>query len=319
MEKFILSVGDLSSISIYTDIEKVSKKLSETNQIKKTIPVTIKKCQNANTIEEQNNYILILKNDKKYVEINKDLNIANILVKPEELFFPDITYLTIGMFANDLQSKGYYFIQSSVVKYDDEHSVMIVGDPGSGKTTMAYSLMKEYGFKLIANDNVLVSLTDNGLETYKGTKPMQMRYGVIKDTFPEILPYVNELEDDKKSNWDKKVFIDNYLHMIGSQYADNSIITDIYNITVNANGSTYIKEREDIDKLLFLHEQLTKQIRSNRYALVSLDTPLPSFENEKFLQERYDMARKIQDKTKVYDARGTAKVLTKRIGNKYGY
>ena len=35
MEKFILSVGDLSSISIYTDIEKVSKKLSETNQIKK--------------------------------------------------------------------------------------------------------------------------------------------------------------------------------------------------------------------------------------------------------------------------------------------
>ena len=45
----------------------------------------------------------------------------------------------------------------------------------------------------------------------------------------------------------------------------------------------------------------------------------PSFENEKFLQERYDMARRIQDKTKVYDARGTAKVLTKRIGNKYGY
>ena len=41
--------------------------------------------------------------------------------------------------------------------------------------------------------------------------------------------------------------------------------------------------------------------------------------DEKFLQERYDMARKIQDKTKVYDARGTAKVLTKRIGNKYGY
>ena len=248
MEKFIISVGDLSSISIYTDIEKVSKKLSETNQIKKTIPVTIKKCGNANTIEEQNNYILILNNDKKYVEINKDLNIANILVKPEELFFPDITYLTIGMLANDLQSKGYYFIQSSVVKYDDEHSVMIVGDPGSGKTTMAYSLMKEYGFKLIANDNVLVSLTDNGLETYRGTKPMQMRYGVIKDTFPEILPYVNELEDDKKSNWDKKVFIDNYLHMIGSQYADNSIITDIYNITVIANGITYIKEREDIDK-----------------------------------------------------------------------
>ena len=68
-----------------------------------------------------------------------------------------------------------------------------------------------------------------------------MRYGVIKDTFPEILPYVYDLEDDKKSNWDKKVFIDNYLHMIGSQYADNSIITDIYNITVNA------KEGEEVD------------------------------------------------------------------------
>ena len=40
-----------------------------------------------------------------------------------------------------IKYKNCYFMQSSVVKYDDEHSIMLLGDPNAGKTTMAYSLM----------------------------------------------------------------------------------------------------------------------------------------------------------------------------------
>ena len=75
-----------------------------------------------------------------------------------------------------------YFVQSSVVKYDDTHSIMLLGDPNSGKTSMAYSLMKNYGYSLISNDNVLI----NSNKTICGTKDVQMRYGAIKLFFPEI-------------------------------------------------------------------------------------------------------------------------------------
>ena len=218
------------------------------------------------------------------------------------------------MFANDLQKQSLYFVQSSVVKYDDKHSIMLLGDPNSGKTSMAYSLMKEYGYSLVSNDNVLIDAN----MTICGTKNVQMRYGAIKLYFPEILPFVNRLPINlEKDEWDTKIFIDDYLKQNGYKTSDNSIITDIYNISTYENGNTFIRERDKIDKVLMIYEHITKQIRSNRYLLVSMGYPIPSFENENYMLNRYDIAKKIADTTNVYDAKGTIKSLTRKIGDKY--
>ena len=248
------------------------------------------------------------------IDVNKEKNIANLFSPQDNFFFPDFIYLLIGMFANDLQKKDYYFVQSSVVKYDDEHSIMLLGDPNAGKTTMAYSLMKNYGYSLISNDNVLVHMSDGNLKTCCGTKSVQMRYGGIKLYFPEILPYVKLEEEDKNRNeWDVKLYIDEYLKNQGFHFSDDSIVTDIFNITTFKNGDTFIRSRERIDEILLMYEHLTKQIRSSRYALTGFDFPLPSFESEKYLQNRYEISKQICESTNIYDARGTVDTLTRRL------
>lgn len=316
MKKFILNIKDLSKIIIYTDMDKISKKLLVSRNISKTIPASIQYLGNVHNIDESINYILLLNDKVSYFNVDKKNNIATIFVKECNFFFPDLVYLAMGMFANDLQKKQLYFIQSSVVKYDDFNSIMFLGNPNSGKTSMAYSLMKNYGYSLVSNDNVLVDSN----RTVCGTKDMQMRLGTIKTFFPEILPYVDVPKEDEGRNiWDIKLYINDYLIKKGFNLnADTSIITDIYNLKIYKSGETIIKKRESIDEILMMHEELTKQIRSNRYAIVSMGYPLPSFEGEKYMQQRFNIAIEMSNKINIYDAYGTIKSLTKKIGEKYG-
>lgn len=314
MKKYVLNVKNLSKLYIYTDMEKICKKLSVQRNVSKTIPAVSQFIGDTNQIGETNNYILLLNNNINSINIDKENNIANIFANEKNFFFPDLVYLAIGMIANDLQKKDMYFVQSSVVKYDDTHSIMLLGDPNSGKTSMAYSLMKNYGYSLISNDNVLI----NSNKTICGTKDVQMRYGAIKLFFPEILPYIDvPKEDEGRNEWDIKIYINDYLDSQGFGTSDDSIITDIYNIKTYKHGDTFIKKREYIDEILLMYEHITKQIRSNRYAIVSMNYPLPSFEKEEYMQNRYDIAVDMTNNVEIYDAQGTIKSLTRSIGKKY--
>lgn len=318
MEKYLINVNNISTIALYTDIDNINIKMHNSiESLTKTIPAVIEYCGKVSNIKEERNYITILEYNKKIINVNKEMNIATLFTPQNDFFFPDFVYLAIGMLANDLQSKGYYFLQSSVIKYDDKHSIMLIGDPNAGKTSMAYNLMKNNNYKLISNDNVLVNVQNGKLLTHCGTKMVQMRYGGIKLYFPEILPYVTiDKEDKNRNEWDIKVYIDKYLKEKGFEYANNSIVTDIYNITTFKSGDTFIRKRERIDEILLMYEHLTKQIRSNRYALTGYNYPLPSFEDERYLQERYNLSKQICENTDIFDARGTIDELSKRMVKK---
>lgn len=318
MDKFIISINGLSELALYTDVDSIiNKLLHKPESLTKTIPVNIVYYGKVSNIMEEENYIAINSFGKKIINVNKEQNSAHLFTPKDEFFFPDFVYLAIGMLANDLQRKGYYFIQSSVVKYDNQHSIMLIGNPNAGKTSMAYSLMKNNGYKLISNDNVLVSVDGDKLKTHCGTKTVQMRYGGIKLYFPEILSFVNVDEEDVgRDDWDIKLYIDDYLKSKGFAYADDSIVTDIYNITTYKSGDSFIRSRERIDEILLIYEHLTKQIRSNRYALTGFNFPLPSFEDERFLQQRYNMAKTICENTDIYDAQGTIEELSRRLVKK---
>ena len=321
MEKFLISVNGESMIAVYTDIDSVSRRLKNNPEgLTKTIPATVAYLGEVSNITESENFITVLGHNKKMISVDREANTAALFSPQDQFFFPDLVYLAIGMFANDLQRKGLYFMQSSVVKYDDEHSIMLIGDPNAGKTSMAYSLMKANGYKLISNDNVLVGLDENGrLKTHCGTKMVQMRYGGIKLYFPEILPFVHVDEEDKgRSDWDIKLYIDDYLKSRGFEYADESIVTDIYNITTFKSGDTFVRSRERIDEVLLMYQHLTGQIRSTRYALTGYRFPLPSFEDERYIQDRYDIAERICETTSIYEARGTVDELTKKLGKRNG-
>ncbi len=318
MYKFKVSIGDIASVDIYTDIEKIKNKLLEGRSLKKTIPAETKYYGKVENIENNDNLIIISKSKIQNYLLDRENNTASILTPEDSFFFPDLVYLTIGMLSNILQKKSMYFMQCSVVKYDNENSIMLIGDPNAGKTSLAYSLISKYGYSLVANDNALVKIDDRKFKTITGSKFMQMRYGAMKAYFPEIVPYINIDEKDLgRDDWDIKVYINKYFENLGYKYDNESTVTDIYNISTYIDGNTYVREREYIDKVLYIYEHLTKQIRSSRYAITSFDHPLESFENEQYMDYRYQMAKTIVDSTTIFDAKGTIKDLTEFIRRRH--
>lgn len=316
MEKFEIRINEFVKIYLYTDSEMVKKQiLFKENKITKTIPASISYVGTVDKVTEETDYIMYVKGQKSMVDIDKENNITLLSLPESELFFPDLVYLAIGMLANSLQKKNLYFMQSSVVKYNDNDSIMILGNPNAGKTTIAYKLMTTYGWSLISNDNVLVGLENGKFKTYDGTKKVQMRLGSINLYCPELKDKIPPIKssDQEKSEWDIKVFIDDILESTGAKYADESTVTDIYLVETLLSNKLYIREKDGIDKVLAIYEHITKQIRNNRYALVSFGYPLPSFEDEKYLKTRYDMARTIAENTNLYEAKGDINQIVKRL------
>jgi len=236
---------------------------------------------------------------------------------PENLHFMDLAYLLMGMFSNDLQTKGYYFMHASAVKYDDMHSMIFAGDPNAGKTSMAFNLVKNNRYKLISNDNVLVGLKDGKLVTQAGTKNVQMRYGALRAYFPELVPYFPIGECDKdKDEWDLRVIVDDYMRERGYEYANESVVTDVCGISTYNGGNSFFKGKSKIDQGLFMYEKMTENIRSCRHVLLGFDYPLPSFEREDLSKDRFALSQAMCENAEVYEAKGTVDELSRMLVKK---
>lgn len=318
MDKFKITVAN-ESIYLFTDSIKVINLIrNKIESIAKTIPCDVSYVGSTSFIDENNNYIYYHNSDVGNININTQSNICHLSLSDNKLFFPDIVYLLLCMFANIFQYQNKYFLQASVVKYDDNDSIMFLGQPNTGKTTLSSKLILTGNWSLVSNDNVLVGTNNNKLFSITGTKKVQMRYAGLKNFFPEI-PINNFYHKDigKRDEWDIKIYVDEYFKEKNIKYSNHSNITDIFLINTNKSEEIIIRKKEKIDQLLVLYEELTKQIRSNRYLLTSFDCPIPSFENEEYLNERYNIAKKIVESTDVYDLKGDIDKAVLRLRKKY--
>ncbi|NMA50241.1 MAG: hypothetical protein GX951_00095 [Mollicutes bacterium] len=318
MDKFKLKIED-KQLYLFLDNNQIAMNIKEnTNKITKTIPCEVIYMGQVTEVDILENYIHLIDSSVSKIYIDKNNNTSVIMLPSKKLFFPDIVYLALCMFANFFQSENKYFLQSSVVKYDDEKSIMFIGEPNSGKTTLSVKLALTGNWDLISNDNVLVKMNEKSLNSIAGTKSVQLRLGGIKMFFPNLLPLINEKDKlNSRNEWDIKIYIDHILKNEGVSYADKSNISDIYFISTNQSNTLSIRDRELIDKKLLIYEQLTKQIRSNRYVFTSLAYPLPSFENEQYLLERYKMAESIATNVGIYELKGDVDKAVYQLRKKY--
>lgn len=318
LEKFKFTIEN-RNIFLFTDSKQVRETLiNKSETLTKTIPCKVAYLGIVDSIDEPNNYLYYTISSKCNVKVNKELNISELSLSEINLFFPDLVYLIMCMFANIFQNENKYFMQASVVKYNDKESIMFIGEPNTGKTTLASKLLLTGNWSLISNDNVLVGLKNNKLNSISGTKNVQLRYGGIKMFFPEInLNNLNIEEIGKRDDWDIKIYIDDYLKKKKVVYAEDSFIKDIYLINTNKSQEAIIRRKELIDEILIMYEQLTKQIRSNRYVLTSFDYPIPSFENENYAIERYQTAKTIIENTGIYDLKGDVDQAVLKLRKKY--
>ncbi len=325
MYRINLKIYNMASINLYTTFENIKNIFSDYNcSIKRTIPISsisISSIENQ-AISYEKDSIIIEKFDKKHMKYDREKNIAFIFAKEEEIRFLDLVYIILPMFSNVLQRENKYLIHSSALKYNDDSSILLVGNANSGKTSLAYELIDKYDFKLISNDHSIIGIEDNRIKIYAGTKEIQMRVGAIKLYFPELYKKVlsENLVNISKDIWDQKIIINKYLNSdnISSYENDYSTVTDMYSLDICNDGNTYIRKKEPIDQLLFIYENISRIIKGTYNYITGFNYPMPSIENEEILQKLANNCKLMMENCNIYEGKGDIDAFSKKLVKKYG-
>ena len=307
-------VENYAEINFYTDIEKVKDLiLIESQKITKTIPITDIEVFHVDKSNINMKDALIIKSgSEKKLEYDKDSNAAIVSINDDLRLF-DITYILLEMFENSLIRNKKYLVHSSALKYDDDKSILLLGDANAGKSSLAYSLMNDYGMKLISNDHTLVGFENNKLKTYAGTKLLEMRNGIILEKFPNLLDKVIINKDN--NIWNNKTIINKYIDK--NLFSNNDIthVTDVFQISVTNGGDAFLQTKDHYDQRLILYQRICDELKGNYNLILGFDYPMPSLESFEVLNSINNDIKGCLANTEVHIASGPIKQLTKKMVN----
>ncbi|HTX61812.1 MAG TPA: AAA family ATPase [Methanobacterium sp.] len=77
------------------------------------------------------------------------------------------------------------------------HSLIIIGPPGTGKTTLTYGLLQEHEYNYLSDDWIFLRLFENGVVVYSSEKNSYIRDD-ISEVWKEYSNKINQIKLDKK-------------------------------------------------------------------------------------------------------------------------
>jgi len=139
-----------------------------------------------------------------------------------------------------------------------EHSVLIFGEKGAGKTTIAFRLCHQYGFGLVGNDQVFLGVRDGVVVTEGGDD-----YFNIRQTAATADPYISSLVPEyprDKPAWNNKVRLDT--KDIGVDAVNLTLpVHTIYHVRIdNTQEGLEAKNWAGLQRSLFLHERIGRHV-----------------------------------------------------------
>ncbi|RVU63190.1 hypothetical protein BM74_16425 [Bacillus thuringiensis] len=149
---------------------------------------------------------------------------------------------------------------AAVYSKEKDTSYLILGEKGSGKTTLSFRLCEELGLSLIGNDLVRVGCNENGeLFTTEGSRWFDVRETAVKaDSYMEKLSA--RLPSNSSNSWNNKTRI------LPSDYgiethSKQSKIDKVLHVRMNSYQNYFSAcPWEGVQRSLILHEKVGRHI-----------------------------------------------------------
>lgn len=278
-------------------------------ELRSTIPGLI--IQSIDDIDETLPIINYMDIPYRSIDISISTDRYLVLFPFEDIYFYDMVYLVLLVFSRELNKRGKYIIHCAAVEKNGE-CVLIAGEPGAGKTSIALGLCLNYGYKLVSNDRTVIGLSNNKPYVFSGTLETSIRPQMKKLLFPH-------LKEDFWNKWGEttdKINISNSFKeldiKIGQKgFFKNLILVNTY--PSSEEGETW--ELNRVEKSLAVVRILSECIRGARNIMISNSQLLPSFDSEELMEIREHTVQDIVSKCNCWCGRGAIFSICDIINN----
>lgn len=292
MERIVINSCGID-IMIETDIgikEFIEKNVNKTN-----FPNL--KVREAREGEECKNILQYKASDNRK-EIKCEENRIFMEYPKEKLTPSNIFYMSRYLLEKELADQGKMTTHSACIEKNGK-AVLVLGEAGSGKTSLALNLCMREGYTLISNDQTVIGMKGEKLFAFEGTKFLNLRYSSIKENLPEL---VHIFGKDEVENWAQKVTVQ--ASDIGIEEQNNETeIDQVIQLHVD-NREKDVKETKGDNwrNNFLLYQNLTENIRNTNSTAVDKEGHpigyVPSYDNEERYNKRIEVIDKINSNPK---------------------
>lgn len=160
---------------------------------------------NAEIIEDSQdiNHTIIYHDVDNQEPLIVDNNKMIINYPKEKLTESIILYMGFHYLEKQFGEKGMCSCHSACISKNGE-ATLLIGEAGSGKTSLAVNLCNDYGYSLISNDMTLIGSEEDEIYVYGGTKFLNLRYLSVESNMP-FLKYL--FNNESKDSWTNKISV----------------------------------------------------------------------------------------------------------------
>lgn len=226
-------------------------------------------------------------------------------------------YLAYPLLESQLQEAGFLTCHAACVCLDGK-GILLLGKEGSGKTSTAITLCKDYNARLVGNDQCILGIANDQCTVIRGTRFLWLRYESMKRNHPYLMSLFSAITSD---GWTTKLAVHPEGIGIGLQ-SDPVIIVGVYLLHIDNNQlDMSIENADNLVTKLYLNENFSRYIRMTCSPVLTgenleYSAYLPSFDRESYFWKRIDLINTLLYKLGITYLSGSLAAVSTWIVNK---
>lgn len=228
--------------------------------------------------------------ERKIVCSEKEISVS---YPYEELTDKNIAYLSKYLIEKQLGEMGMATCHSACVSKKGQ-AILLLGDAGAGKTSIALNLCLKNGYSLISNDKTVIGIKGGSLYAFDGTKYLNLRYKSIKENLPQFIDLFGSTDIE---SWSEKIKVQAREIGIEECYQPTEITGIIFLHVDNRESRLTVSPGDSRRNNFILYNNLTENIRASSSTFVDKKGHpvgyIPSYDSESIYRKRIEIIKKI--------------------------